>query len=102
MRLLDWILGNVANWQTRFFAEIILVSNTNGQSGGLQTLLFDVKNDVQETKNLANEHPHIVADLLKDLEKYKQNLPETPPYWMVTANWSSTFVAGIKIGHLIY
>ena len=71
-----------------------MVFTINAQRGGFQTLLFDIDSDPNETKNVAEMYPEVVKELLEDVEMYKKELPKAVPYWMVTKNWTETFVGG--------
>jgi arylsulfatase len=43
--------------------------------------LFQVENDPSERFDVASEHPDVVADLLREVEKHKQNLiPDKPQF----------------------
>ena len=71
--------------------------NHYSKIGGLQTLLFDIEKDPQERNNIAAENPQIVKELLGDVERYKMDIPQAAPYWMITKNWVDTFIEGITI-----
>src|SRR5690606_38060979 len=43
-------------------------------------LLFDLEKDVSETTNLAERHPEVVKQLLKDIENWEAQLPA--PRWL--------------------
>ena len=51
----------------------------------LPLTLIDLKNDLSETKNLADKHPDITKDLLGALENWEKQL--TQPRWYDGGNW---------------
>ena len=57
-------------------------------------MLFDVESDPREERNIAGDHPEIVADLLREVEELKKGRPRHPRYWMMSPNWTQGFVAG--------
>ena len=95
VRFTDWIFGLASNDPLRDFLSAHFLLKTYAERDGFQTLLFDIENDPQETNNIADEHPEIVKDMLKDIEHYKKEIPNSAPYWMVTDNWHDTFITGI-------
>ena len=95
VRLLDWLFGHAENDYWRLWLANYVLFNTYAKKGGLQTLLFDIKNDYLETRNIANEHPDIVQELLSEVERFKKDKPHAAPYWMVTKDWGRTFIPGV-------
>ena len=61
---------------------------------GSKLLLFDLESDPSEEKNIADNFPDIVNDILKDVEELKQKRPKHPKYWMMSTNWTEGFVPG--------
>jgi len=49
--------------------------------------LFDLANDLGETRNLASQHPEVVSRMRKALQGWNQSLPAPPS---VPASASST------------
>ena len=96
-RFTDWLYGHVPNDLFRAWMSNFVLYNHYSKIGGLQTLLFDIEKDPQERNNLAAEHPEIVKELLGDVERYKMDIPQASPYWMITKNWVDTFIEGIII-----
>ena len=94
VRFWDWLYGHTENDSLRVWLSNYLLFQTYSKKGGLQTLLFDIDNDPRETKNIAEEHPDIVEELLSEVERYKKHKPKASPYWMITKDWSNTFVPG--------
>lgn len=94
-RFFDWTLGQVENDMFRMYLTNILLFQIYSKRGGYQTLLFNVENDPRETTNIASKFPHIVKDILDDVEKYKLQIPKAAPYWMVSDDWYGTFIPGI-------
>ena len=94
-RLFDWTLGQVENDMFRMYLTNILLFQIYSKRGGYQTLLFDVDKDPREENNIASDFPHIVNDMLHDVEAYKLQIPNATPYWMVSDDWYGTFISGI-------
>ena len=95
VRSWDWMFGHAENDYWRLWLSNYMLFQTYSKKGGLQTLLFDIENDVRETKNIADKHPDIVHELLLEVEEYKKHKPKSSPYWMVTKDWEETFVPGM-------
>ena len=64
------------------------------KSEGSKLLLFDLESDPSEEKNIADNFPDIVNDILKDVEELKKKRPKHPKYWMMSTNWTEGFVPG--------
>ena len=94
VRLTDWIFGHVANDLMRLWLSNIVLFQTYSKNDGFQTLLFDIEKDPRETVNIAEKHPDIVKDNLRDIDHYKKEIHANSPYWMITKNWGNTFVTG--------
>ena len=94
VRSWDWMFGHAENDYWRLWLSNYALFQTYSKKGGLQTLLFDIENDVRETNNIADKHPNIVDELLLEAEEYKKHKPNASPYWMVTKDWHQTFVPG--------
>ena len=52
---------------------------------GNPPLLFNLKEDVSETTNLADQHPEKVQELKRNLEKWESEL--IPPKWLEGDTW---------------
>jgi hypothetical protein len=94
VRLTDWIFGHVSNDLLRLWLSNIVLFQTYWKNDGFQTLLFDIEKDPQETVNIAEDHPDIVKDILRDIDSYTKEIPANAPYWMITKDWGNTFVPG--------
>ena len=94
VRSWDWLFGHTENDYWRLWLSNYLLFQTYSKKGGLQTLLFDIDNDPRETNNIADKNPEIVRELLSDVKEYTRNKPKASPYWMVTKDWSTTFIPG--------
>ena len=95
-RFFDWTLGQVENDMFRMYITNILLFQIYSKREGYQTLLFDVDKDPRETKNIASDFPHILKDMIHDIEMYKLQIPKATPYWMVSDDWHGTFISGIQ------
>ena len=94
VRLTDWIFGHVSNDIMRLWLSNVVLFQTYSKNDGFQTLLFDIEKDPRETVNIAEKHPDIVKDILRDIDSYKKEMPASSPYWMITKDWWNTFVTG--------
>ena len=95
VRSWDWLFGHAENDYWRLWLSNYALFQTYSKKGGLQTLLFDIDNDLRETKNIADKHPEIVDELLLEVEEYKKYKQNSSPYWMVMKDWKQTFVPGM-------
>ena len=72
VRITDWIRGNVSNDIVRLWLSNVMLFNNYAKQEGFQTMLFDIENDPRETVDIAERHPDIVKDILKDIDGYKK------------------------------
>jgi len=93
-RMLDWLLGEGPCDSIRMLMFNIWLFNHYSQGNSAKTLLFNIAKDPEERRNLADEFPEIVTELLKEVEVIKQDIPASPRYWMVSYNWTNGFVKG--------
>jgi arylsulfatase A-like enzyme len=66
----------------------------NGSTLIPETSLFDVEADPEETYNLANDLPSVVAALERRAAEIRNRRPAQSKYWMVVENFRNTLVPG--------
>jgi arylsulfatase A-like enzyme len=62
---------------------------------GQPPLLFNIKDDISETKNLANEHQEIVTQLVSLYEEWESELVD--PLWIAEKVWTDRQIAKHKM-----
>jgi len=94
VRGFEWVFGNGPCDPVHIILMNSALFNQYKSRAEPRVMLFDVEKDPEEREDIADQHPHIVKDLLERVEKVRAKMPSSPRYWMVSPNWTQAFLPG--------
>jgi len=94
VRGFEWIFGNGPCDPVHIILMNSVLFNQYKSRTEPRVMLFDIENDPEESEDIADQHPHIVKDLVARIEKVRAKMPSSPRYWMVSPNWTQAFLPG--------
>jgi len=93
-RGLETVFGNGPTDRFHLLLLNGILFNIYKEKNKQRILLYDLETDPEERRDISLEHPQIVKELTEQIEKMKSRMHPIPRYWMVSPNFTQSFIPG--------